>query len=80
MTMSEDAKGWLSAAQELHNLRAELANRDEALRRLMRWGGLGPGSNYDGSTTMDVVDWYRKGMTGPLPALSEFIKQRESGR
>jgi len=42
---------------------------EDALRLLLRWGGM-PGSNgYDAQVVLGVVDWATSGMIGPLPPL-----------
>jgi hypothetical protein len=45
----------------------------DALRRLLRWGGM-PGSNgYDAEVVLGVVDWATSGMIGPLPPLPPLL-------
>lgn len=65
----------------LGQLADALDERDEALRRLMEWGGgSGPGVlGWDGTIVAGVRDWIRKGMPYPgLPELPEWEKKRRA--
>lgn len=61
-------------AAELAEL-AELAECREALRRVRRWGSTF-GSPYSSAVAMGVMDWIDAGMTGPLPAMPEYLEGR----
>lgn len=57
---------------------AELAECREALRRVRRWGSTF-GSHYSSAVAMGVMDWIDAGMTGPLPAMPEYLEGRPNG-
>lgn len=62
----------------LRELREELAECREALRRVRRWGSTF-GSAYSSAVAMGVMDWIDAGMTGPLPAMPEYLEGRPNG-
>jgi len=62
----------------LRELRTEQATAQEALRRLVVWGGFrSPSTGYSADVVLGVADWFADGMTGPLPPLPPHIACRE---
>lgn len=73
-----DARRCRRAADLLKQQAAELAECREALRRVRRWGSTF-GSHYSSAVAMGVMDWIDAGMTGPLPAMPEYLEGRPNG-
>ena len=74
------ANHWLTASWEIGRAMtaavsepaAPVDARDEALRRLMMWGGMPPAGDFSGTIARGVCDWYEAGMSGELPSLPSW--------
>ena len=54
--------------------------RDEALRRLMMWGGMPPDGDFSGTIARGVCDWYEAGRSGELPPLPSWARDAAIAR